>query len=61
VKIVSQAVLSRVVSPNASTFDEMTEVAEMFKKRTGRTARLDIAIDGYCINFPIWIFSITLG
>jgi len=33
----------------------------MFKKRTGSYARLDVAIDGYCINFPVWIFQITLG
>lgn len=33
----------------------------MFKKRTGKYARLDIAIDGYCVNFPIWVFEITLG
>ncbi len=33
----------------------------MFMKHTGRKARLDIAIDGYCIHFPVWIFEITLG
>jgi len=33
----------------------------MFGKRTGKMARIDVAIDGYCINFPIWIFEITLG
>ncbi|OQB49190.1 MAG: hypothetical protein BWY00_00042 [Firmicutes bacterium ADurb.Bin153] len=33
----------------------------MFRRSTGKYARLDIAIDGYCIHFPLWIFEITLG
>lgn len=42
-------------------FDEGQEVCSMFKRSTGKYVRLDIAIDGYCIHFPLWIFEITLG
>lgn len=33
----------------------------MFAMKTGRIARLDISIDGYCLTFPVWLFQITIG